>query len=332
MENRLVDLSILQNLVNITSPQDLVRGYILACRCEGKSPKTISGYENVLKNFLWFCERKSFHVLIMNQTQLREFLWYVASEPNRWGIDNPSSRNPARPATVHKYYRVVGAFFRWLEREHLLHDNPFVYLKAPRMDRRVIQALTVDDIERLFAACSGKTALDIRNKAILSVFLDTGLRVSELASLNLDDIDNQTGAILVKHGKGKKQRIAHIGSKAQKALWRYLLVRKSDSNRLFINRRSDPLDAVGIKILTKRLGQKANVKVHPHKLRHTFAISYLRAGGDVFSLQYLLGHTTLQMTQRYLQSLNADDAIAAHKRFSPLDNMSLSASASVKTR
>ena len=78
---------------------------------------------------------------------------------------------------------------------------------------------------------------------------------------------------------------------------------------------------MGIKILIKRLGQRAKVKVHPHKLRHTFSVSFLRAGGDVFSLQYMLGHSTLQMTQRYVQSLNADDAINAHRKFSPLDNL-----------
>jgi len=109
-------------------------------------------------------------------------------------------------------------------------------------------------------------------------------------------------------------------AKAQKALWKYLtLYRKGNSNGLFINRSGATLDAVGIKILIKRLGDKAKVHVHPHKLRHTFAISFLRAGGDVFSLQYLLGHSTLAMTQRYLQSLNANDAANAHKKFSPLD-------------
>jgi len=77
---------------------------------------------------------------------------------------------------------------------------------------------------------------------------------------------------------------------------------------------------LGLKLLITRLGVKAKVKVHPHKLRHTFAVSSLRAGGDVFSLQYLLGHSTFSMTQRYLQSLNANDAMNAHKKFSPLDN------------
>ena len=143
-----------------------------------------------------------------------------------------------------------------------------------------------------------------------------------MAALAMGDIDMQTGAMLVRHGKGRKQRVVHIVARAQKALWKYVAVhRRSENERVFINRMGEPLDAVGVKILVKRLGDRANLKVHPHKLRHTFAISFLRAGGDVFSLQYLLGHSTLQMTQRYLQSLNAEDAVNAHRRFSPLDRM-----------
>ena len=212
-----------------------------------------------------------------------------------------------------------------MQSEELLLDNPFNHLKTPRIDKRVVQALTPTEIERLFKECSGKSMMDVRNKAILSVFLDTGLRVSELANLLLEDLDVDTGSILVRHGKGGKQRVVRIGSKAQKALWKYVTIyRKSESDHLFVNRSGDPLDVQGIKIMIKRLGDKAKVKVHPHKLRHTFAISFLRAGGDVFSLQYLLGHTSLQMTQRYLQSLNANDAMNAHKKFSPLDNLNKS--------
>ena len=138
----------------------------------------------------------------------------------------------------------------------------------------------------------------------------------------MDDVNKDDGSILVKHGKGGKQRIVRIGSTAQKSLWRYMTIyRKGNSNRLFLNRSGEPLELNGMKILFRRLGESAKVKFHPHQLRHTFAISFLRAGGDVFSLQYLLGHSTLQMTQRYLQSLNANDAANAHKKFSPLDNM-----------
>ena len=95
------------------------------------------------------------------------------------------------------------------------------------------------------------------------------------------------------------------------------------SDRLFLGSNREPLEGTGIKLMIKRLGKKAGLKgIHVHRLRHTFAISFLRAGGDVFSLQYLLGHSTLSMTQRYLQSLNAADAAQAHSRFSPMDNLS----------
>jgi site-specific recombinase XerD len=227
----------------------------------------------------------------------------------------------ASQGTLNKYFRALRTFFNWLQSEELIKENPFMRLKAPKLDTKAVQALFPNEIEQLFKICSGKTVLDIRDTAILSMFLDTGLRVSELANLNMEDVNLDTGSILVKNGKGNKQRIVRIGTRAQKALWKYTLYRKGESNKLFLNRSGVPLALNGVKILIKHMGKKANVKVHPHQLRHTFAISFLRAGGDVFSLQYLLGHSTLQMTQRYLQSLNANDAANAHKKFSPLDNM-----------
>ncbi|MCP3685048.1 MAG: tyrosine-type recombinase/integrase [bacterium] len=197
-------------------------------------------------------------------------------------------------------------------------------MKTPKPDKTIVQALTPSEIKSLLRLCSGATSINVRNKAILSILLDCGLRVSELANLMLEDVSMDNGTLLVRHGKGGKQRTVRMGSQAQKALWRYLSIyRKGESNRLFLNKSGGPLDVVGIKMMVKRLGDKAKLKVHPHKLRHTFAISFLRAGGDAFSLQYLLGHSTLQMTQRYLQSLNADDAINAHRKFSPLDNMKM---------
>lgn len=319
------DRLIFEDLFSTNNIESLSRGYILNCRCEGKSFKTLQTYELVLKNFIWYCNQNDFPtVQKLTPMHIRHFLWYLASETNRWGSDNPRTKIPASQTTVRDYYRTLKTFFNWLEREQLIYDNPFNHIKSPKPEEKVIEALTPFEINRLFSECSGKTTLDVRNKAILSLFLDTGLRVSELANLTIDDIDMETGAILVRHGKGKKQRVVHIGSRAQKALWKYITIfRKTESNRLFINRMGEPFDTVGVKIFIKRLGKRADVKVHPHKLRHTFAISFLRAGGDVFSLQYLLGHTTLQMTQRYLQSLNADDAINAHRKFSPLDNLTV---------
>jgi site-specific recombinase XerD len=323
VNNQLGEHLTLENLVSTTSLESLVKGYILNCKTENKSPKTVSDYEMVLRNFIWYCHQNDFpEINKLNSFHIRHFLWYLGSETHRWNSTSPAAKKKVSQATLNDYFRTLRTFFSWLEREELIMENPFKSLKPPKVDKKVIQALTPNEVERLFKECAGKSALDVRNKAILSVFIDTGLRVSELTNLNIDDVNMDDGSILVKHAKGGKQRIVRIGTRAQKALWKYVtLYRKGNSNRVFINRNGEPLDVRGTKILTKRIGDKTGIKVHPHKLRHTFAISFLRAGGDVFSLQYLLGHSTLTMTQRYLQSLNANDAANAHKKFSPLDNL-----------
>ncbi len=226
-------------------------------------------------------------------------------------------------STVAHYYRVLHTFFNWLVAEEFIEVNPLGVIKSPKQERKVIQALTAEEVKALLRQASSKTFLHRRNRAIVMMLLDTGMRVSELANLVADDVDMNTGAILVRKGKGNKQRVVRIGNRTQKALWAYLSSRRGGSTYgLFTDGGGKRLTVGAIKLMIRRLGRRAGLKnVHVHRLRHTFAISFLRAGGDVFSLQYLLGHSTLHMTQRYLQSLNADDAMRAHQKHSPLDKM-----------
>ena len=302
----------------------LVQGYLLHCRCEGKSPSTITTYEEHLRRFVWYCERQHFpsDPRKLTSHHIGSFIWYVGSESNRWGTNSTTSRKPAGRATVNHYYRVLHAFFGWLAKQGFIAENPVSRIGTPKTDRRVVEALNPGEVEKLLRACAGRSVLEVRNRAIISILLDTGLRVSELASLKINDIDTKTGVILVRHGKGGKQRIVRTGSKALRAAWRYIAAhRRGDGDALFLTRSGEPLDAEGMKLMIRRLTKRAGFRVSGHKLRHTFSISYLRNGGDVFTLQYLLGHSTLHMTQRYLQSLSSEDAIKAHRRFSPLDNM-----------
>jgi len=305
--------------------RSLVSGYILNCRCEAKSPATIENYTYRLNCFIWFCQAQNYPDEPQNikPDHIRQFLYYLSTQCNRWGNNTTSARKPASQSTINHYYRVLHTFFNWLSQEELITDNPLHHIKAPKLEYKVIQALTPEEVKLLFGGCSSKSHLDVRNRAILMMFLDTGLRVSELVNLNLDDIDTKTGTILVRYDKGSKERIVRIGNRAQKALWRYLTIyRQGYHSNLFLSRSGYPLTSTGVKLMVRRLAKQSCIpNVHVHRLRHTFAISFLRAGGDVFSLQYLLGHSTLQMTHRYLQSLNANDAINAHRRFSPLDRI-----------
>ena len=159
----------------------------------------------------------------------------------------------------------------------------------------------------------------------MMMLIDSGMRVSELIELKVSDVNMDTGSILIRNGKGGKQRVVRIGARTQKVLWRYLtLFRKDESDLVFVSRTAQPLTVNAVQRLISRLGRSAGIPgVHVHRLRHTFAISFLRAGGDIFSLKYLLGHSSLTMVSNYLGSLNADDAARAHKRCSPLDNIKL---------
>ena len=189
MQKHATERLFLESAVSLTNIEQLAHGYLLNCRAEGKSPKTLAIYTMVLQNFRWYFRQNAFPVQPekISAIHIRQFLWYLSSETNRWGTSNPRTKQPASQATVLGYYRTLKTFFGWLGREQLMQNNPFVNLKPPKAQRKVIQALTATEVERLLAICASKTALDVRNRAILAVLIDTGLRVAELSSLTLDD-------------------------------------------------------------------------------------------------------------------------------------------------
>ena len=170
-----------------------------------------------------------------------------------------------------------------------------------------------------------------RDRAMLLTLLDTGLRASELCALLIGDVDMKTGKVDVKHGaqggaKGGKGRVVYLGKAARRALWRYLATREDGEDPrapLFLGKFDRPLSKETLRLLVKNLGKKAEVKKsHPHRFRHTFSITYLRSGGDLFTLQALLGHGSLDMVQRYAKIAQIDIQ-QAHRRASPADNWHL---------
>ena len=166
--------------------------------------------------------------------------------------------------------------------------------------------------------------LGSRNKAIVLMLLDTGLRVTEIAKIRLEDLDTARGWIKVK-GKGAKERVVRIGATTQKALWRYLVYRSSNKPELWLTEEGKPFQSDGIQIMIRRLRQRAGVrsKGNCHRFRHTFALNFLRADRNPFNLQYLLGHSELRMVRHYVGTLGMEDALDAHKKASPADILGL---------
>jgi len=170
-----------------------------------------------------------------------------------------------------------------------------------------------------------------RDRAIILMLLDTGLRASELCKLRVGDIDLRTGRVEIRHGpgggaKGGKGRIVFVGKTARRSVWRHLAERADGDDQkapLFTGRGARPLTRDSLRLLIKSIAARARIEnCFPHRFRHTFAITYLRCGGDVFTLQAILGHSTLEMVRRYARIAEVDLA-AAHRRASPGDNWRL---------
>ena len=163
--------------------------------------------------------------------------------------------------------------------------------------------------------------LGSRNRAVILVLLDTGVRLSELTGMKVADINDDTGFIRVL-GKGRKERVVRIGKVARKALWRYLIYRPhKDTNALWVSEEGRPMYNSAVQSLIKRLKERAGISGsgNTHRFRHTFALSFLRTDRNVFNLQYLLGHSDLEMVRRYTSTLGMEDALKAHEKASPVD-------------
>jgi len=195
---------------------------------------------------------------------------------------------------------------------------------------KVVQPYTPEEVARMLAVCDydyqhNARFLGSRNRAIILMLLDTGLRVSEIASVGLEDIDTERGWIKIR-GKGDKERVVRIGATPQKALWRYLMHRPDDGRQdLWLTEEGRSLRSDGIQIMVRRLKQRAGVKSsgNCHRFRHTFAINFLRADRNPFNLQYLLGHSDLRMVRHYVATLGMEDALEAHTKASPADLLGL---------
>lgn len=225
-------------------------------------------------------------------------------------------RTTLAPISVAGYVRGLRAFGNWLAADGLAEARAFRTLARPRVPHKVIEPLSDEDLRRLLAACGP------RDRAILLLLFDTGLRVSEAAGIRLGDL-RPDGTIKVM-GKGAKERIVPVGSAARTAIIRYLERRgEADPDApLFRSQSGEALTLNGIQQLLVRLKNRVGIagRCSPHTFRHTFARSYLVNGGDVFTLQRILGHTSLEMVRRYV-ALADTDVASRHRAASPADRL-----------
>src|SRR5258706_6324805 len=254
---------------------------------------------------------------------------------------SPGSRGkPRSERTIQTYARSARAFFHWLVHREIIGRNPFDRVVFPKVGKPLIQTIEAEEFERLLLACtptneSGPIAdrAAARNRAILWVLYDTGIRISELCGLRLMDFDRKRSILTVK-GKGSKERRIALGNNCLRNLLYYLDKHRPDEeelaewgsageDHLFLSETRLPLTKNGVTLLFKRIRQRAGItgkRVSPHILRHSFAIRYLVLGNDPFSLQELLGHEDMSTVKNYMH-MN-DETIQEQKRkYSPGDHL-----------
>jgi site-specific recombinase XerD len=310
----------------------LLTGYQLCARAEGKSPSTVrivASSVGYFDQFLRRMERPSDAALI-GPTEIRAFILYLGQKP--CFTDHPFAREQAHKLSDHSvncYLRSIRAFWSWLVAEEIIASSPFSRVKLPRVSRKVIKTFTLNQIQRLLASIDTASHCGYRDYTIILTLLDTGLRVSELTGLKVSDVSFEEGIFKVL-GKGNKERFVPFGREVQHCLWRYCQSQRPDPQRdgdyLFLTgdgRQLTKNRVEGIMLGYARKSDLQGVRCSPHTLRHTAAISFLRNHGDVFSLQRMLGHSSLEMTRRYCEIADTD-VKRAHITASPVDNWRLS--------
>ncbi|WP_052351803.1 tyrosine-type recombinase/integrase [Deinococcus pimensis] len=286
---------------------DLLEAFIQEQQYRGNSPATLGWYRKILE----LLRRSGVHTA-QDFTRHNIMRFILAARERGLSI-----------STLRNYDRALRGVCNWLHRNGYLSQNPMSGLPRPKGQERQVQPFTVADIERILTSARS-SELPLRNTALVLILLDTGIRSGEACNLTLRDVDWVEGLLKVRGKTG--ERLVPFGAKTRRALQMYLQRERQVPNpsvqHVFVAE-GRPLESTNLNPIVTKLVRRAGLeraKVGPHTFRHTFATSFLRAGGDVFTLQRILGHSKLEITQGYV-SLLMGDIQAAHRRFSPVDHL-----------
>ena len=298
--------------------QPWMESFIVDRKVQNLAQGTIQFYKAKLVLFLDYCDIMIInHITQITPDIIRQFLAYLKEKGHN-------------PGGIHAVYRTLRTFLNWWESEVEPDNwnNPIRKVKPPKLGQEPLQPVSIDLVDQLIQNCSQKNFLSVRDKAIILFLLDTGTRASELCAINIGDINFNNGSVSIKYGKGHKPRIVFLGQKSRKSLRAYIKLRCPHDeftapSPVWVTHHGERLSYWGLNQMLRRRANNIGVKKPElHDFRRAFALSFLRNGGDVFSLQRIMGHADLQVLQRYLAQ-NTEDLQIAHHKFSPVDNSCL---------
>jgi integrase/recombinase XerD len=274
-----------------------IASFVVHVRVErGLSANTVAAYRRDLVKFDRFARKRKLALEAVSRDDLVDFLAGLY-------------REKLESRTVARHLVTLRSFFRFAQIQELIGTDPSLNLESPKIRRSLPGYLRLEDVERLLIQPDAKTALGLRDRAMLEVLYSTGLRVSELVSLRVGDLDSKAGCVRC-IGKGDKERIVPVGRKALAMVEKYLQEARPEMLRhakaigspaLFVNSRGRILSRVGVWKILSAYGRRAGLRVAltPHMLRHSFATHLLERGADLRSVQLMLGHADISTTQIY---------------------------------
>jgi site-specific recombinase XerD len=271
-----------------------------AMRC---TPETLTFYTYTAGKFIQWLESQSINAPAeVDARHVRAYLAKLIGEGKA-------------SATVNDHARAVRTLLRFWYAEKYMPE--LIVFAMPKVEKKRLPVLSAEELSRVLAACNAK------EKAIILLLADTGIRRQEACNLNWADLEMTNGLVRIVRGKGGKARSVVVGATTRRALLAY---RRSfpvitDTTPLLASQRGGRMTGSGLRELLLRLSEKTGIKFSPHALRRTFVILSLRAGMDVLHLQALLGHSSLDMVQHYAQMID-EDLLQAHNQYSPIDNLS----------
>ena len=275
------------------------------------TPATLAWYRRCLTKWLDFCTEQDIEsTQDVTSSHVRHFLVQLGEGHSRGGV-----------VTL---FTGVRAYLNWYADEYALKDwNPLAKVKAPKRPKERLVPLTLDDFQRMIDSCTPRTFSGDRDRALLYLLLDTGLRHLETTQLYVGDVNLQSGQVLVRQGKGQKARVVFIGQRTKRSLMAYLRLRGAtqDEDTLWASETGKPLGKSGLRQIVRRAAERAGIpEPGMHSFRRAFAVNSLRNGMDVVSLQRLMGHADLSVIDRYLALLD-EDLQRAHDRYGVVDNL-----------
>lgn len=259
----------------------LINYFIGTILTEGKSKRTAIAYRELIFRFYSDVNKPL--------TEVNVF------DIRKWLSDMMQS---VSPTTCENYRSYLASFYQFLNREDIIDKNPMAKIKPIKIKEKIKFPFDAEDLECMRNVCN------LRERAILEILLSTGMRVSELCSLDINDVNFDSYEIYIKHGKGDKDRTVCFDKKASYYLKQYILNRKKESGIVFTSRSNERLSVAMVERSLRKIGKLSNVKnVHPHRCRVHFATEMYRKGMDLRTIQTLLGHSSIETTMGYIAHL-----------------------------